>query len=169
DALRVLRRLRSIGPGAVAAAAFIGPGTVTTATVAGASFGYGLVWALVFATLAAMVLQEMAARLGVVARMGLGEAVLAAAARSRGLRNAAAALIVAALFVGNAAYEGGNIAGAALGVAALTEAVPRGVVCAIIAAAAGALLVLGGYRVIERVLVTMVGVMSLAFLIAAII
>ena len=165
----MLRRLRSIGPGAVAAAAFIGPGTVTTATVAGAAFGYGLAWALVFATFAAVVLQEMAARLGVAARLGLGEAVLAASARSPLLRGAAAALIVAALFVGNAAYEGGNIAGAALGVGALAAGVPHGIVCAAVAAAAGALLVLGGYRAIERVLVAMVAVMSLAFLIAAII
>src|SRR5690606_31068321 len=112
------------------------------------------------------VLQEMSARLGVVARLGLGEAVLAIAARSRGLRIAASVLIVAALFIGNAAYEGGNIAGAALGAAALTDAVPRSAVCAVIAAAAGALLVFGGYRVIERVLVAMVAMMSVAFLIA---
>ncbi|MBN1239924.1 MAG: Nramp family divalent metal transporter [Gammaproteobacteria bacterium] len=166
---RVLRKLRSIGPGAVAAAAFIGPGTVTTATVAGATYGYDLAWALVFATAAAIVLQEMAARLGVVARIGLGEAVLAISSRSRALRGAASVLIVAALFVGNAAYEGGNIAGAALGAAAVTDGLPRGIVSVAIAVAAGALLVLGGYRAIERVLIAMVASMSLAFLIAAII
>ena len=54
----------SFGPGALVAAAFIGPGTVTACTVAGASFGHALVWALVFATLATIVLQDMAARLG---------------------------------------------------------------------------------------------------------
>src|SRR5690606_18782004 len=111
----------------------------------------------------------MAARLGVVARMGLGDAVLTVTSGRRALRGAAVGLIVAALFIGNAAYEGGNIAGAALGVAALSEAWPRDVVCAGIAGAAGALLVFGGYRVIERVLIAMVVVMALAFLITAII
>ncbi|MGK7311468.1 MAG: divalent metal cation transporter, partial [Candidatus Longimicrobiales bacterium M2_2A_002] len=70
------RRTRfRIGPGAVVAAAFIGPGTVTTATLAGAGYGYTLLWALTFSLLATLVLQEMAARLGLVTGEGLGEAV----------------------------------------------------------------------------------------------
>jgi len=64
-------RLRNFGPGALVAAAFIGPGTVTTATLAGANFGYALLWALVFATLAAIILQEMAARLGTITQIRL--------------------------------------------------------------------------------------------------
>ena len=63
---RMLNRLRKIGPGAFVVAAFIGPGTVTTCTLAGANFGFGLLWAIVFATVATIILQEMAARLGVV-------------------------------------------------------------------------------------------------------
>lgn len=57
-------RLVSLGPGAVFAAAFIGPGTVTTATLAGARHGFTLLWALTFLTFATVVLQEMSARLG---------------------------------------------------------------------------------------------------------
>jgi manganese transport protein len=165
----VLQKLRSIGPGALTAAAFIGPGTVTTATVAGSLFGYELVWTLVFATAAAVILQEMAVRLGVVGRRGLGEAVLAAFARSPPLRAAAVGLIAAALLVGNAAYEGGNIAGAALGLGALSEAIPRQAVCAAIALAAAPLLLFGGYRAIERTLIAMVAAMSVCFLVTAII
>ncbi|MEL6957123.1 MAG: divalent metal cation transporter, partial [Pseudomonadota bacterium] len=52
------------GPGVLVAAAFIGPGTVTACTLAGSNFGFALVWALVFATLATIALQDMAARLG---------------------------------------------------------------------------------------------------------
>src|SRR5690606_36739174 len=69
--------LRSIGPGAVVVAAFIGPGTVTTATLAGARYGYTLLWALTFSLVATVALQEMAARLGVVTGAGLGEAIRA--------------------------------------------------------------------------------------------
>lgn len=155
-------KLRSIGPGALTAAAFIGPGTVTTATVAGATFGYALVWALVFATLAAILLQEMAARLGVAGRRGLGQAILEGAGPAR--RWLIGALIIAALFVGNAAYEGGNIAGAALGVeAAFGGAAPRAASAAAIAAIAGLLLFFGGYRVIEKALIAAVILMSIAF------
>jgi manganese transport protein len=164
------RLLGSIGPGALAVAAFIGPGTVTTATVAGARFGYELAWALLFATAAALVLHEMAARLGVVARVGLGEAMLSVLPGKRVLRYGAILLIVAALLVGNAAYEGGNIAGAALGVgAAFDNAAPRAAVALAIALVAGALLLFGGYRSIERALIAMVALMSVCFLAAALI
>ena len=159
----MLNRLRSIGPGALTAAAFIGPGTVTTATVAGAAHGYALAWALVFATIAAIILQEMAARLGVAGRLGLGEAITKAA-RAPFLKWGAAGLIIAALFVGNAAYEGGNIAGAVLGVeAAFPETAPRAFIAGFIAVLAGGILLLGGYRVIEKFLIGAVLLMSLAF------
>jgi uncharacterized protein YyaL (SSP411 family) len=46
-----------IGPGFIVAAAFIGPGTITTCTLAGASFGVSLLWVLVFATTATVLLQ----------------------------------------------------------------------------------------------------------------
>lgn len=51
----LLKRLKNIGPGALVAAAFIGPGTVTTCTLSGANYGYTLVWAIVFATVATIV------------------------------------------------------------------------------------------------------------------
>ncbi|NOX95477.1 MAG: divalent metal cation transporter [Alphaproteobacteria bacterium] len=163
----MLKRLRSIGPGALTAAAFIGPGTVTTATVAGATYGYALVWALVFATLAAIILQEMTAKLGVAGRLGLGEAITQALAQTPILKWSVAALIIAALFVGNSAYEGGNIAGAALGLeAAFPELASRAVYAAGIAALAGGILLFGGYKIIERVLIGAVLLMTLAFAIA---
>lgn len=66
---------RNFGPGAMVAAAFIGPGTVTTATLAGGNFGFTLLWAVAFSVAATLVLQEMTARLGTIGQMGLGEAI----------------------------------------------------------------------------------------------
>ena len=71
--MSIIERLKNSGPGVLVTAAFIGPGTVTACTLAGANFGYALLWALLFATLATMALQEMSARLGVVTQKGLGE------------------------------------------------------------------------------------------------
>ena len=53
-----------LGPGLLISASFIGPGTVTTATVTGASFGFALSWGIVFSIIATIILQEMSARLG---------------------------------------------------------------------------------------------------------
>lgn len=69
-------RIKVIGPAAIITASFVGPGTVTTATRAGASFGYALLWAAVFSVIATVILQEMAARLGIITRKGLGEAII---------------------------------------------------------------------------------------------
>lgn len=152
----------TIGPGALVAAAFIGPGTVTACTVAGAGFGMALVWALVFATFATLVLQEMSARLGVAARLGLGEAMMAGAG-PRPLRWAAAGLVLVALGIGNSAYQAGNLTGAALGVEAIAGPGNRPVLVALLAGLAAIALLSGSYRRIERLLIALVLLMALAF------
>lgn len=158
-------RLPSIGPGAVVAAAFIGPGTVTTCIMAGVRFGYALLWAMLFATIGTMVLQEMCARLGVLGGRGLGAAI-----RERFntpvVRAGAALLVAGAIVAGNAAYQTGNLLGTALGAQALGGEDVR-VWAALAAALAFGLLYTGRYRTIERALVAMVVLMSLAFLITA--
>jgi manganese transport protein len=158
-------RWRGPGPGVVVAAAFIGPGTVTTATLAGAGYGYALLWALTFSIFATVVLQEMSARLGLATGTGLGEAVRARF--GSGLpRLAALSLIIAAIGIGNAAYEAGNLLGATLGMRGIaggsaTFWVP------LFAGTAFVLLWSGQYRLIERFLVAMVVLMSAVFLATA--
>ena len=160
----MIARLRNIGPGAMVTAAFIGPGTVTTSTLAGANFGYALLWALVFATIATIVLQEMSARLGVVTQRGLGDALAELFAHSA-WRWPLILLVGAALYMGNAAYEAGNLSGAALGISTIageSNWVFRGSIV-VISVLAAVLLTTGGYKMIERVLVALVVLMAMAF------
>ena len=109
-------KLKKMGPGALIAAAFIGPGTITTSTLAGANFGYSLIWALVFATLSTIILQEMSARLGIISQEGLGSNLINQLDGSY-LKWPMIVILLIALYGGNAAYEAGNIAGAATGLA----------------------------------------------------
>ena len=161
-----MRLSKRFGPGLLVTAAFIGPGTVTTATLAGASYGYALLWVLLFSVVAAIVLQEMAARLGLVTREGLGEA-LRTTSDNPLVRAAIVILIVSAITFGNAAYQFGNITGAAIGLEALTGVSPA--VWAIATGVAAALLLAGGtYRLIERMLIVLVVLMSGVFLVTAI-
>jgi manganese transport protein len=146
-------------------AAFIGPGTVMTASVAGARHGFALLWALAFAVAAAIVLQEMAARLGLVTRQGLGEALRSTFDQPL-LRVLTVALVVAAVGLGNAAYQSGNVSGAALGLEAL-GAGDRRLWSVAVGAAAALILGCGGYRWIERMLVALVALMSVVFLVTA--
>lgn len=152
------------GPGALVAAAFIGPGTVTACMRAGADFGYALIWALVFATVATIVLQDMAARLGIAGGMGLGEALVAPGTPAV-LKWSSVVLVLAALALGNAAYEAGNLSGGALGAGGalgLPEAAQRPIVW-LLALLAGSVLMIGRYRLLERLLIGLVLLMSLAF------
>ena len=150
-----------LGPATVVAAAFIGPGTVTTATVAGVDFGMALVWALLFSTVATLVLQEMSARVGVVAGMGLGEA-LRARLRHPLVRLGSAALVLGAILIGNAAYQTGNLLGGALGLSELLGG-SRRVWGPALGVVAFTLLWTGRYRWVERALVGMVAIMGVVF------
>jgi manganese transport protein len=162
----LLARLKSFGPGLLVTAAFIGPGTVTAASKAGAEFGQALLWAVVFAILATVVLQEMAARLGLVSRQGLGEAVRSAF-RHPLLQVGACLLIVASIGLGNTAYQTGNITGAAVGLEVLTG-VSVQIWAVVLGLAAFALLAAGVYKLLERALIALVVLMSLLFIITAI-
>jgi len=70
-----VRWYNNIGPATLVAAAFIGPGTVTICSLAGATHGFTLLWALTLSIVATVVLQEMSARLGIVTQQGLGESI----------------------------------------------------------------------------------------------
>lgn len=166
----ILKKRTQIGPAAMVAAAFIGPGTVTTATLAGAGYGYTLLWAVLFSTLATILLQEMAARLGVVGRLGLGDAIRKKIHHPL-WRVLAFALVIMAILGGNAAYEAGNLTGAVLGFDEWR--VQLGIwqfnpLILAIGLVAFILLFSGQYRTIERFLVLLVGTMSLVFFISAV-
>lgn len=161
------------GPATLVAAAFIGPGTVVTASLAGAQFGYALLWALVFAVIATMILQEMAARIGVVTQAGLGESLRTVVSAPLA-RIGFIALVVAAVVIGNSAYQGGNLTGASLGadalwgdahwVQALVARTGLNPWAVILGALAALVLWQGKYRTIERALIGLVVLMSLAFI-----
>ncbi|MDX1293226.1 MAG: Nramp family divalent metal transporter, partial [Hyphomonas sp.] len=154
----------AIGPGALVAAGFIGPGTVTACTLAGANFGYALIWALVFATVATIVLQEMAARLGIVSGQGLA-AAMTAPENGAIVRWSIIVLGVSALAVGNSAYEAGNLAGGALGLEGVlgTYGVSHKMIVLALSTTAAAFLLFGHYRHIEKLLIGLVLLMSAAF------
>lgn len=164
--MNIIERLKTIGPGAMVAAAFIGPGTVTTASVTGAEFGYALLWTIAFSIIATIVLQEMAARLGLVSGEGLGEA-LRERFENPLVEYLSIFLVVGAIGVGTAAYEAGNILGGAAGLATITgvSSTIWGIVMGLVA---GVLLFTGRYKLIERALVGLVAIMAFSFVTSAI-
>jgi Mn2+/Fe2+ NRAMP family transporter len=160
-----MRRLGSILLWSVIAAAFIGPGTVTTAASAGASFGLALLWALVFSTGACLVLQEASARLTVVSGRNLGQA-LREQYQQGPQKGAVLLLVLGAVIIGCAAYEAGNILGGVSG-AVMATGWPAPVLTALSGVIAGVLLWRNPPQTVARSLSVVVAVMGVAFLCTA--
>ncbi|MFT6798270.1 MAG: manganese transport protein [Nonlabens sp.] len=156
---------KNIGPATLIAAAFVGPGTVTVCTLAGANYGYSLLWALLLSVFATIILQEMAARLGLITGKGLPE-ILRSAISNKIIRVTLIVLVLAAIAVGNTAYEAGNLSGGVLGLQTIFGA--HWYFSLLLGAIAFGLLFYGNYKVLEKVLITMVVVMGASFIATAI-
>ena len=159
--------IKDVGPGVLIAAAFIGPGTVTLCTIAGASYGYSLLWALLLSIIATIVLQEMALRIGLITNKGLAE-VIRVSIKNKFINRLLILLILCSILIGNAAYEAGNITGASLGIIAIIGRETLNYIPLLIGFIAFIILYIGDYKVLERSLIFLVIIMSVSFMITAI-
>ena len=151
------------GPGLLVTAAFIGPGTITSASIAGANFGFTLAWTLLFSVIVTISLQSMAARLGVATGQDLAQA-LRAHIHTPIFKVIAAILVISAIGVGSAAYEAGNLSGASLGLIGIFPEVNSYVWTPLIAIFSAVLLYSGKHKVVESALIILVLLMSLVFI-----
>ena len=166
---------QNIGPGTLVAAAFIGPGTVTLCTLAGVNFGFNLLWAMLLSIIATIILQEMAARLGIISQKGLSE-VIRKEIKNPFFKQFITILILSAIVVGNASYEAGNISGGILGLETIFGefkynfgSFSINFMSLVIGVIAFVLLYIGNYKFLEKALITLVLLMSFSFVLTAII
>ncbi len=167
--------INNIGPGPLIAAAFIGPGTVTLCSIAGLDFGFSLLWTLVLSIIATIVLQEMAARLGIVSQKSLSE-VIKNEIKNPLTKNIIITLILLAIVIGNAAYEAGNISGGVLGLESVFGEKSLNILGLninfygiLLGLIAFIVLFIGNYKVLEKSLIFLVIIMSVSFVITAVI
>lgn len=156
-----MKRLLNILFWSVIAAAFIGPGTVTTAARAGSDFHFALAWALLFSVVACLVLQEASGRITVLTGKELGEAI-----RAR-FGSWVPRLVAAGIILGCAAYEAGNLLGGVAGMRLLVDVSPA-VLTVMTGVSAAMLLATGNTRWIARSLGALVALMGVAFVVTAV-
>ncbi len=138
------------------AAAFIGPGTVTTAIAAGAAFDLQLAWVLGFSILACIILHETAARITIASGKDLSTIIF------EGRNKIPAMMVVGSVVLGCMAYQSGNIAGAAQGIEIL--GVKSGVWFPVLLSLTGLFIFLrGGQRFLGGFMTLLVLVMVGAF------
>jgi len=137
--------LAFLGPGLISANAGNEAGSIATYASVGARYGYDLLWLIVLITVALIVVQEMAARAGVISGKGLAELIR----EHYGVRWSALAMLsvlLANLAITISEFIGIGVAGELLGV-------PRAVAVPLAAALIWLILVRGSYRIAERVFI----------------
>lgn len=145
----------------VIAAAFIGPGTVTTAATAGYTYGYALLWSVVFSIFACIVLQEASARLTILTGKPL------AALMSAHLGRWSLIVVGLAVGLGCLAYQAGNITGAVEGMH-LSLGLDRGLLILSVSSLAALMLWFGSLEWLARILGGMVLLMGICFILVAV-
>jgi len=135
--------LAVIGPGIITASVDNDAGGITTYTLAGAQFGYTLLWALLPITVALVVVQEMCARMGVVTGKGLSDLIR----ENFGVR--ITVLLIVVLVLANL----GNTMSEFAGVAASMEifGVSKYISVPVAAALVWLLVVKGTYSIVEKI------------------
>lgn len=140
---RLLLLLAVVGPGIITANVDNDAGGIATYSIAGATYGYDLLWMLVLVTIALVMVQEMSARLGVVTGRGLADLIR----ESMGVR--VTAFVIGVLLIANLANTVSEFAG----VAASMEifGVSKYVSVPIVALGVWLLIVKGSYKSVERI------------------
>ena len=144
---RMLALFAVIGPGFITANVDNDPGGILTYSNAGAKYGYTLLWTLVPTTIALIVIQEMAARMGAITGKGLSDLIR----EEFGLRMTFFTMLVLSLAdFGNIASEFAGIA-SGVGIFGVSKyiSVPIG------AALVWTAIVRGSYKPVERVLLVL--------------
>lgn len=155
--LGIAERLRALGPGAMVAACILGPGSITTLSVAGAEYGFTLLWAVIAASVVAFCFQRPVIRFTLATGMSAMEGI-----RQRMGRKWAITLYVA-LLLGAVAFQAGNFTGAALALNFLLPSIPILAWVGLLALAALLMCWVGVYRLLENINRVIIGLIVLSF------
>ena len=169
----MIKKIKNIGPGLIITSAFIGPGTVTLCSLSGIEFGYSLIWCVIFSIIATCYLQELSSRLGIISRKGLSDVLKEN--KNHIIKKSSYILIVLSLFIGNTAYESGNISGTVMGLETFlwsglinNSPISINIYPILIGIILVGIILVGSYNVFEKLLVGLVFIMSITFIITAI-
>ncbi len=140
---RLLLLLAVVGPGIITANVDNDAGGIATYSIAGAHYGFSMLWMMPLVALALIIIQEMSARLGVVSGKGLSSLIR----ESLGVR--VTVVILGILLIANLANTVSEFAG----VAASMEifGVSKFISVPIAAVIVWLLIVKGNYKTVERV------------------
>jgi manganese transport protein len=159
----VLSTLAMAGPAFIAGAWQFGPGNLASAVEAGSKYGYALIWVVVLSTVFMLVYADMSVRLGI----RTPKSLISSVKDVLGQRVGVAAGI--GVFVITLCFSVGNAVGSGLGLSMVFGGSPLIWTIACTVFVALILLFRNVYRIVERVLLVIVGLLGAAFIISAVI
>jgi NRAMP (natural resistance-associated macrophage protein)-like metal ion transporter len=135
--------LAILGPGIITGSVDNDAGGITTYSVAGAMYGYGMIWTLIPSLVVLLVIQEMNARMGIVTGKGLSDLI----------RENAGVKITFFIFIGLLLSNIGNTTTEFAGVAGSMEifGVSKYISVPLVAVLVWILVVKGTYKIAERI------------------
>lgn len=135
--------LAVIGPGIITSNVDNDAGGITTYSLAGANFGYMLLWSLIPITIVLIIVQEMVARMGIVTGKGLADLIR----ENYGVKTTL--IVMGALVIANF----GNVVAEFAGVAAAGEifGISRYILVPIVAVGVWLLVLKGNYKFVEKI------------------
>ncbi|MEI6621811.1 MAG: divalent metal cation transporter [Actinomycetes bacterium] len=145
--VRFVTLLAVMGPGLIAGLSDDDPAGITTYSVQGAEYGYQLLWVLLVSTVALVLFQALGARIGVVTGQGLAGLIR----QKYGAR--AATIGILALLIANIGTTAAEFAGIAAGMELF--GVTRYISVPVAALLVSGLVLRGGFRGVERILLAL--------------
>jgi Mn2+/Fe2+ NRAMP family transporter len=144
--IRLLIFLSVVGPGIITGSADDDAGGIATYSIAGAHFGYKMLWILIIITFMLYVTQEMGARLGVVTGKGFGDLIR----ENMGLRFAVA--IMGLAFLANFS----NVLADVAGIASVADiySIPRLIFVPIFSVFMWYVIVKGNFKFVQNIFLT---------------
>lgn len=156
-------RLKSLGPAAIVTSAFVGPGTITTTTLAGVNYRYELLWAILFSGISLLILMEMSGRIGIISNHDIAEAAISSFKNSKLAAIIIKGLMVITLFATAFGFEAGNLIGGSLGLADALN-ISQWLAALILGGAAFYAVALGTAKTLEKLMSFFVGLMGIVFI-----
>lgn len=160
--MSLLKKIKSSGPAAIITSAFIGPGTVIVSTKVGISFGYSIVWAVVFAVISLMILMEMSSRIAIISKKDLIEATISVIPNSNIWKRFIQILMVIAVLTVCFAFQTGNLVGGSLGLSTILG-INKSYIIILMAFISFCVSILGNSKLLEIVMKMFVSVMGIIF------
>lgn len=153
------KRIRRLGPGLITAALIFGPGSLTITTKLGAGFAYRHLWLILLAAIFMIAYTRMTTRIGLAGETSLLEIIRQHYGRW------ASVLIGIFIFIITASFQTGNSVGAGVAFSELSGTTLGPWVLLFCSVAIGLLFFRSFYKILERIMISMVLLMLLSFLI----